>query len=425
MPFTRRQFATTIGLGLLLGPWASPNRTARAAPSTTKAKRLVVVFSPNGTVHSHWRPTGSGTSFSFPSGSILEPLSAQKDKLIVCDGIDFKIPSPNHEPGMASMLTGYLDGTSSTGGMSVDQYVASVIGASTRFPSLELGVQTSAWGANVQTRMCYSAPGSYVPPCDDPVAVFDRLFDGVSTDANATSRLRARRQSILDLQFKELQAIRSRLGSAERTKIDTHVESLRQVEKGLAPVGGCEKPDSPAFLDPYNNENYPALGKAQMDLLVLALSCGMTRVASLQWSHTVADPVFNWLGIGSGHHSLSHIDDSNQQGVQDFVTCERWFAEQFSYLLSRLEETPDPEGGTLLDSTLVVWAKELGDSRMHDCTSVPFVLAGGGCFQTGRYLECGGEPHQKLLVSICQAMGLENNTFGDASKGTGPLPGLS
>ena len=50
---------------------------------------------------------------------------------------------------------------------------------------------------------------------------------------------------------------------------------------------------------------------------------------------------------------------------------------------------------------------------------------GGGHFTTGRYMNFAGAPHQKLLVSICQAMGLENQTFGDPTKGTGVLDGLA
>jgi hypothetical protein len=150
----------------------------------------------------------------------------------------------------------------------------------------------------------------------------------------------------------------------------------------------------------------------------------MTRVASVQFSHTVSPTVPSWLGISEGHHSLSHSDDNNLEGIAQFVTAERWFAEQFSYLLDKLAETPDPAGGYLLDRTLVVWAKELGDSRLHDCKSVPFVLTGGGHFKTGRYLDFGGASHTKLLVSICQAMGLSTQVFGDPAKGSGPLDGL-
>ena len=72
----------------------------------------------------------------------------------------------------------------------------------------------------------------------------------------------------------------------------------------------------------------------------------------------------------------------------------------------------------------MVWAKEMGDSRAHVCTDVPFVLAGGGAFTAGRYLRTNGASHARLLVSICQAMGLATTTFGNPATGAGPLPGL-
>ena len=74
----------------------------------------------------------------------------------------------------------------------------------------------------------------------------------------------------------------------------------------------------------------------------------------------------------------------------------------------------------------MVWARELADGRLHNCESVPFVLAGAsGWLKPGQYLKLGGEPHQKLLVSMCQALGVDTDTFGNASLGSGPLAGLT
>ena len=85
-------------------------------------------------------------------------------------------------------------------------------------------------------------------------------------------------------------------------------------------------------------------------------------------------------------------------------------------LVESLAATPDPLAeGTLLDNTIVLWAKEMGDARLHDCNSVPFVIASGAQspFQTGRYLDFGGAPHNHLLTSVCRGMGLNNQSFGD------------
>ena len=78
----------------------------------------------------------------------------------------------------------------------------------------------------------------------------------------------------------------------------------------------------------------------------------------------------------------------------------------------------------MLDNSLVVWCKEMGDGRLHDCLSVPFVLAGGagGGLRTDRYMRFDHASHTRLLVTLCHAMGLDNPTFGDPARGTGPLP---
>jgi hypothetical protein len=433
---TRRQLTVGLGASLLCAPFLDLLAKPARAASGKFADRLVLFFSPNGTVPRLWAPAGSGTNFSFPPGSILEPLAAHIPELVVCDGIDF-IGVDNHEPGMRHMLTAGGTVTSVGAGASVDQFIASQVGGTTRFQSLEFGVQTSAWGAQAQTRMSYSAPGVFVSPEDSPKNAFKRMFGGLVPAApggasGGVDRLAKRRKSILDLVRADIATLRSRVGKEEQHKLDQHLEALRQTERGLVSPGStgagagasCAAPAAPIDLDYASNENFPAIGKAQMDLLVLSLACGMTKVASIQWSHTVGPPVFSWVGVSEGHHDLSHKDDSNTQGVADFVKTERWYATQFGYLLDALKATPDPSGaGTLLDTSLVVWAKELGDSRLHVGKGVPFILAGGanGYLKTGRYLKLGHVPSQKLLVSICRGMGLTNDSFGDPSGGTGPL----
>ena len=161
----------------------------------------------------------------------------------------------------------------------------------------------------------------------------------------------------------------------------------------------------------------------QTDLALLALSCNLTSIASIQFSHTVSPLVFNWIGHSDTHHSLSHAGDGTA-GLNHFIEAEQWCATQFKNVVNQLKSTPDSvNGGTLFDHTITVWIKEMGDSRLHICDSVPFVIAGtgGGLWETGRFIQCGGLSHSHLLVSLCQAMGLNNQTFGNPTTGAGPL----
>lgn len=423
---TRRDLVRASLLAPFAGLLAAPRR---ALAQSAVAKRLVIFFSPNGTVHRHWRPTGSGTNYSFASGAILEPLSALKNELLVLDGLDF-MNGNNHEGGMSTMLTGGGASSSPSQGMSVDQFIAARLAAPTRFPSLELGVQTSAWGGNTQTRMCYRRAGEHIAPADRPAEVYRRLFGDASTPDTADLLLQ-KRKSVLDLVRDELGALQNNLGTEERSKLDAHLTSLRSVELSLsgstAPTASCDSAQAMLPADPGQNDAFPAVCRAQTDLLVSALACDFTRVATLQCSHTVSPTVFSWLGIGDGHHSLSHTDDSNSAGMAQFIAAERWFAEQFAYLVDKLRSLPEPGGGgSMLDHSLVVWAKELGDSRLHECRSVPFVFAGkaGGYLTPGKYLRFDNLSHQKLLVTICRAMGVETDTFGDPNISTGALEGV-
>ena len=82
---SRRQFTLGAGASLLAAPFVqlltSPARAAES--SAGAAKRLIIFFTPNGTVHSHWRPTGGEFDFAFAPGSILESLTPFKKDLIV------------------------------------------------------------------------------------------------------------------------------------------------------------------------------------------------------------------------------------------------------------------------------------------------------------------------------------------------------
>lgn len=429
MTISRRRFLGGLAATTLAAPfYRLLEQEAYASTTPGTAQRLLVFFTPNGTVHHLRRPTGSGTSFAFPSGSVLEPLQAIRDKIVLIDGLDFHEAS-NHEGGMHAMLTGKGGSGDVGAGASVDQYIAAQIGGASRFPSLPLAVQTSAWGGSNQTRMTYAAGGGFVTPDDNPANTYQRLFGSLGGDASARTRRLRRKRSVLQLASADLADLRGRLGTVEQTKLDKHIASLAQLENGLVDDSTCNTPLEPVLSSNKDDHGvFDEVGRAQMDLMVAALACDHTRVASLQWSHTVGPHVLSFLpGVSAGHHTLSHAGDGDTAGLEALRTCERWFSEQFVYLVDKLDRTADPvNGGSLLDSTLVVWAKEMGDSRLHVCEDVPFVLAGsaGGRFETGRYLRYNGEPHNHLLVSICQALGLSNQTYG-AAFGTGPLPGLA
>ena len=168
--------------------------------------------------------------------------------------------------------------------------------------------------------------------------------------------------------------------------------------------------------------------EAQFDLIAAALACDLTRVASLQYCFGDNDGYpYPWLGITEGHHELTHAADDDQVSWDKVQKIHTWYSEKFASLLDKLDAIHEGDG-TLLDNCLVVWGSELGKGNSHSFHSTPFIAAGGasGAFATGRYLEFNEMlDHNRLLVSICRAMGLSQvDTFGNTDVGTGPLPGF-
>ncbi|XXT23498.1 DUF1552 domain-containing protein [Sorangium sp. So ce429] len=406
-------------------------------------KRFVVFFTGLGTVKQAWQPTGTETAFEL--GEILAPLSPYRDKLLVIEGVDMESahngPGDPHQQGIGQALTGtelqagtlfpYACDPAALvgwgGGISVDQFLAARLGQRTKLSSLELGVQVQY--ANVSSRISYLGPGQPVPPEDDPRAVFDRLFNDLSADPADLERRRALRRRVLGSVMEDYGSLSRQLGGEDRQKLEHHLEAVSEIEKRLdAPGllgGACAVPELGERLDVYANDSFPAIGRLQMDLLAMALACDLTRVASIQWSATQAGKVFTWLGQSDTHHALSHSSPGHQAKQQQLVDIGRWQAEQLAYLLGKLDAVPEG-AGTLLDNTIVLWCTDISAGQSHSRRDMPYVIAGraGGALRTGRFLSFAGDPHNNLLVALCNAMGVDVSTFGNPAYCTGPLPGL-
>ena len=414
---------------------------ARAAggPAPAYPRRFVVFFSSCGTIASSWAPTGGERDFQL--SPILAPLEPFRDDIVVIQGVDQQGggAGAGHQAGMGGVLTGnglnpgpFGAGGGNTSGwassLSVDQRIANAIGNDTAFKSVELGVQVGP--ADNLGRMCYAGSNRPIPPQDNPYRAFDRVFADLTRDPAELARMRAHRLSVLDRVAGRFNRLSARLGAADRQKMEAHLGSIRDIEARLAvvpaPRAACQIPALDAGLDLAANDSFPRIGQLQMDLLVMALACDLTRVASLQWSRSASPVRFTWLHIDELHHDLSHHGDNDTDAVDKLTRINRWYAEQFAYLIGRLKQIPEGEG-TLLDNTVVLWCNELAKGNLHNLVDAPYVLAGraGGALATGRSLRYDGRvPHNNLLLSLIHAMGLDDSSFGNPDWCTGPLAGL-
>jgi hypothetical protein len=433
--FTRRRLLAGAGLSVAATPFVPllESHAGAAGPPL----RLIMVFSPNGTIHENWVPTGTETEFTL--GEILMPLEENHhDDIIVLDGIDYNAGGAgnNHMAGPSRFTagSGLLEGSEFSGGgdvlsgwgagKSVDQEYADVAGQETPFRSLELGVRVTS--ANPRTRMAYAGPNQPIAPEVDPYAVFDRLFIEFTQSAEEVEQIRARRRSIIDVVKAQTDALQKDVGQADKLKVDAHLHGIREIEDRLTgELGTCDVPSLGQPIDPLSTDNYELVSRLQIDLMVMAMACDLTRSATLMWNGSTSGQTFPWLGIETGHHDISHEGDSNLQAIDELTAISVWYAGEFAYLLDKLKAIPEGDG-TMLDHTIVLWGNELGRGNSHTRTTIPMVMAGGSAagFMTGRFLQFGGVANNRLLVSILNALGVEVDTWGTAESGSGGLTGL-
>ncbi|MFN3198951.1 MAG: DUF1552 domain-containing protein [Bradymonadia bacterium] len=445
---SRRQFLRGLG-GVTLGLPFLPSLLPRKAWGQTDLfpRRLIVFHTANGQPMRLWTPTGEGADFQM--STVLAPLEAHKQDLIVLKGPDMVaareamemgITNNGHAAGTTTALTAALMTKEWAGGISVDQFIAQRVGRTTRLPSLELAVETipSPLG-----RISYRGADLPVPPEQNPRQAWTRLFSDFTRDFDVrdVEGLNPRDATILDSVKADYDRIKTQLSAGDRIKLEAHLEQIRSLEDRLKiplpPVGGaCEIPDVADFdaltVDG-NPDRFGAVGRMHMDLIVMALACDITRVTSLMWQEGSNDLPFTFLPqpVFQSHHSISHTlfdGTAPEETVEEraLVAINRWYAEQFAYLITELKKIPEGTG-TLLDNTTLIWTNELSDGHIHNHNDMPYVIAGkgGGYFDTGRFVQTFDKPHNDVLVSIMHAMGLDDvNEFGVHGTG-GPLPGLA
>lgn len=397
--------------------------------SNPRKQRLIFVFSPNGVIPDHFWPTEQGSEFTLKR--ILEPLAPFKNQMMTLHGMCNRIKGDGdgHMRGIGCLLTGIelypgdVQGGSDTPagwamGISVDQYLKNKFQANidtqTRFGSIESGVMVPE-RADTWTRLCYAGPNQPVAPIDNPYQLFEKLY--------GQAKNREMLASVLDELTEDFRKVESMISADDRRMLQDHVAMVREIELELQTElaqsnkqknVGHAVPTLPANIE-RQNDNMPALTKMQLDLLVSGLAADFARIASFQITNSVGQPKMRWLGIEKGHHELSHEPDSNEEAYESLIKINTWYCEQVAYLAKRLAETPEPDGsGSLLDNTTIVWTNELGKGNSHTRDNIPFVLVGGGLgFKMGQAFDFGKVPHNRLLMTICAAMGHPVDSFGN------------
>jgi hypothetical protein len=395
--------------------------------STQFPKRFAALFMGNGINGDHWWAKAQGSEMEL--GRSLEPLAPYRTKLNVINGLFNKnATGVGIHPGQTgNILSGAAlqKGAVLKGGISMDQVLASHIGADTPQASLVLGCEQPITGYHeTNFSMAYSSHISWhdaaspVPMEVYPSLAFDSLFD------NHGSR---RMQSILDRVKEHAAHVRRQVSAADQVRLDEYLSSVREVEKRIEKVRGdkfradenAQRRGRQAELMKRPDNGLPEDIRQHMrlmcDLIAMAFQTDKTRVASLLLCRDLSGLFYPFLDVRMAHHPASHEDLSDE-----YERVTRYYVGQLAYLADRLNSMPEGDE-TVLDHSCLMFVSNMWAGSQHDSSKLPLLLVGGlgGTLQTGRvldYLDAGDDNRQlcSLYLSLMDRMGVTLPRFGDA-----------
>jgi hypothetical protein len=435
--FSRRRFLRGAGAAIALPAMASlMPRDALAARKALAPTRFGVVYVPNGAIPSAWWPAGEGGT-DFVLSPTLAPLAKVQKHLQVIAGLDALCANPgpdgagDHARAGGVFLTGVrikkTAGSDIHAGISIDQVIANQIGHQTRFASLELscdavrksGECDSGYACAYEYNMAWRSHNQPLSPEHNPRFVFERLFgDGPAKQRTANLKRReAANHSILDFVLEDAKSVNTKLDGRDKQKLEQYLTSVREIEQriDLTSKMKVQNPDIDAPTGvPVSYSDHMAL---MFDMLLLAYQTDSTRVATLLMAREGSNRPFADIGISSGHHDLTHHKNSPEI-IAKVQEIDRWYVTHLAAFLEKMAATPDVDGRSLLDNSMIVYGSGNADGNRHSHDNLPILVAGAGgnTFKTGRYVKLKPTPLTNLFLTMADGMGAKGvDSHGDST----------
>ena len=439
--------------------WAPPGYQLRdAARPGSRADGTTFLHEPlPGTAYRWARLSDfAGRPLSPVIGAELDPY---REKMLLLRGLDL-LQGTSHGDGMllgnyAACASGGEFGTRGLAEMpSIDQ----VLAYSDRFyptPPRARSLALATGSPNSISFTDYGIADGEVERMNaylDPHALWEDLFgDFMTPDTPRESPNRSLVNAIYD-DYARLRSHR-RMSADDRATLERHMTFLDDIERELSATlaASCTRPGEPPLIGglgyPWADaESVEALQQAAdllVDISCAAIRCDITRVATFKAQLAITDALgrvaasyHNSADVDGDWHDFAHDagDDANKH--EHIVALNRWVATRvFGRYLAQLD-VEEADGRTFLDNSLVYLGAEL--SMNHYVIGLPALLAGsaGGALRTGHYVDytqldhdyanpimpwgvlIPGIPHNRLLVTILQAMGLSPEDYE-----RGGLPG--
>lgn len=379
-----------------------------------------------------WNPTDTGPGYTLPEQ--FAGLQRHRDIMTLISGTDVKTGSRfPHNSGACGVLTGASPvGTEDSDLVwplpTIDQVIAAQIGQNSTFSSLETSAIRGSYSVS------YKGPNTRNPSEDSPHRLFELIFGarfrlpgegGVDADEIGL------RRSVLDAVLEQTQRLRRNVGTADRRRLESHLQGIRDLERRLARTledppsfDACMRPEAPPMElpdDERGRQDIAQRNELMAELLAMSFACDQTRV----FSHLFTKPVGNARlpldglelnGAVEGHHTLTHDEprfDNSERPLRRVYSVMQWYFEQLAVFVDKFRDIEEGDS-TLLDNMVLLGTTDTSNPRGHWVTNFPVFYFGSACgrLRTGEHLRSVGENTSRIGLTLARAFSPTIASFG-------------
>ncbi len=419
MNLKRRSLLQGMGAGaLLLSPMLRNLEIEAQNGGTAKSKsRLLLVSLQYG-----WQATGeldnmigtgSGANFSF--NKALSSFEEIKQHCIIVDGVRGQACGKNHDVSYAELFSAGVPW-----GVTKSSYNADL--ATSYVPSIDY-LLAQEFGLDPFNDVLRIAVGTYWPWCHSGKDKLIEMFPSGNEAYNkiigsirqaalkstgnmpaplptqpTTAELNAQRgRLLLDPIRQDFALLKSRIPNSERNRIQNDLEIYERLlskaqnsnnNQNTGPIS-AQCTASTVVSGNFSNDLRSALKLIQAGFVcktqriaVLGVGEGMAT-QNLSWidEKNMAKKGWNWGSGSDYHHDVAHwIEQVNDQQKAWSKLIGSYYANENGKFIvefaKNLAATPDPEGGSVLDNTIIMLTGEVSDGQ-HNTSNKGHILIGG------------------------------------------------
>ena len=383
-----------------------------------------------GMSNSIFTPKKIGADYDLPEEiASFKPVRQHINILTNFNGFRDAAPNLCHYTGWVIQRSGSPPKTNiDRPGQTIDVTIARKIASGTRYQSLNVAATSDE-----RDTLSYENATSVNMSIASPLALYEKLFGAGFQDPNATEfkpdPMTLVRSSVLSGVLDDAKKMQSRVGAADKQRLEQYFSSLRDLERQFElqttkpePREACVVPSKASVeqaIAGVDATSVAARHKLMTELLAMAVACDQTRVFNMVYAKPFSGTTKG--GYDKPHHTATHEEPIDEKlGYQPNVS---WFVrrsmENWAYFVEVFSKIKEGDG-TLLDNMLIYATTDQSFAKIHSIDGLPMMTAGraGGRLKSGLHIDGGGTASTRMGYTALKVMGVDVPSWGTQSNTT-------